>query len=87
MLSPPSFSAAAALFRSKLCNQVFTYVLSDRLQKTGSPVTCNALDPGTVNTKMLLAGWGPMGIDVSGSRVSCWARLLRLERVASEDAY
>ena len=27
-------------------------------------ITCNSLDPGTVNTKMLLAGWGPCGIDV-----------------------
>ena len=27
-------------------------------------ITCNCLDPGTVNTKMLLAGWGPCGIDV-----------------------
>lgn len=24
----------------------------------------NCLDPGTVNTKMLLAYWGPIGIDV-----------------------
>ena len=22
------------------------------------------MDPGTVNTKMLLAGWGPCGIDI-----------------------
>lgn len=27
----------------------------------------NCLDPGTVNTKMLLAGWGPCGINVSGA--------------------
>ena len=26
--------------------------------------TSNALDPGTVNTKMLFAGWGPIGIRV-----------------------
>ena len=51
---------------SKLCNQVFTYELARRLAQAGSPVTCNALDPGTVNTKMLLAGWGPMGIEASG---------------------
>ena len=28
-------------------------------------VRCNTLDPGTVNTKMLLAGWGACGIPVS----------------------
>ena len=25
----------------------------------------NCLDPGTVNSKMLLAGWGPIGIPIS----------------------
>ena len=27
----------------------------------------NCLDPGTVNTKMLLAGWGPCGIPISSA--------------------
>jgi hypothetical protein len=27
----------------------------------------NTLDPGTVNTKMLLAGWGRIGIDVGSA--------------------
>lgn len=27
-------------------------------------IQCLTMDPGTVNTKMLLAGWGPCGIDV-----------------------
>ena len=31
---------------------------------THGHITCNSLDLGTVNTKMLLAGWGPCGIDV-----------------------
>lgn len=30
-------------------------------------VQANTLDPGTVNTKMLYAGWGPIGIDVTSA--------------------
>jgi NAD(P)-dependent dehydrogenase (short-subunit alcohol dehydrogenase family) len=40
---------------------------SERLKEAGygtDQITCNCLDPGTVNTKMLLAGWGPCGINV-----------------------
>lgn len=58
------FSAHGAYSLSKLADILFTYELSARLQAAGSPVTCNCLDPGTVNTKMLLAGWGPCGIPV-----------------------
>jgi NAD(P)-dependent dehydrogenase (short-subunit alcohol dehydrogenase family) len=39
--------------------------LAERLKNKGSPVTVNTLDPGTVNTKMLLAGWGRCGIEVA----------------------
>lgn len=56
------YSAHAAYSLSKLAEQLFTIELARRLQAAGSPVTCNCLDPGTVNTKMLLAGWGPCGI-------------------------
>ena len=34
--------------------------------------TCNSLDPGTVNTKMLLAGWGPCGINVERALDETW---------------
>ena len=42
--------------------QLFTKELAGRLN--GKAVTANCLDPGTVNTKMLYAGWGPCGIDL-----------------------
>ena len=35
-------------------------------------ITCNSLDPGTVNTKMLLAGWGPCGINVEDALDETW---------------
>lgn len=31
-----------------------------------------SLDPGTVNTKMLMAGWGPIGIDVARAEDTTW---------------
>ncbi|KAF6261875.1 short-chain dehydrogenase-like protein [Scenedesmus sp. NREL 46B-D3] len=61
------YSAHDAYATSKLCNIVFTLKLADFLKQRGSPVTVNALDPGTVNTKMLLAGWGRIGIDVTSA--------------------
>ena len=30
-------------------------------------IQCLTMDPGTVNTKMLLAGWGPCGIEVTSA--------------------
>ncbi len=30
-------------------------------------IQCLTMDPGTVNTKMLLSGWGPCGIDVESA--------------------
>ncbi len=41
--------------------------LAERLKSKMPHVTANTLDPGTVNTKMLLAGWGACGIDVSSA--------------------
>jgi NAD(P)-dependent dehydrogenase (short-subunit alcohol dehydrogenase family) len=41
---------------------VFTAELAERVSNIG--VTVNCLDPGTVNTKMLYAGWGPCGMRV-----------------------
>ena len=43
---------------------MFNHELAARLKRAGSSVTANALDPGTVNTKMLYAGWGPIGMRV-----------------------
>ncbi|KAI3437668.1 hypothetical protein D9Q98_000118 [Chlorella vulgaris] len=56
------YSAHDAYSLSKLANILFTFELADRLARAGSAVTCNCLDPGTVNTKMLAAGWGNIGI-------------------------
>ncbi|XP_072030569.1 retinol dehydrogenase 14-like [Amphiura filiformis] len=52
---------------SKLSNIMFTYEMAAMLKNSGkdSGITVNCLDPGTVNTKMLLQGWGPCGIDIS----------------------
>mmetsp|Transcript_34461 Transcript_34461/g.55502 ORF Transcript_34461/g.55502 Transcript_34461/m.55502 type:complete len:101 (-) Transcript_34461:69-371(-) len=51
---------------------MLAYELSDRLQKNGEKITVNTLDPGTVNTKMLLDGWGPCGIEVSQANDQFW---------------
>ncbi|GBF93593.1 hypothetical protein Rsub_06313 [Raphidocelis subcapitata] len=58
------YSAHSAYSASKCCNQIFTLALARKLEAAGSPVLTNTLDPGTVNTKMLLAGWGRIGIEV-----------------------
>ena len=56
------YSNHAAYSLSKLAVMIFTAELALRV---GSRLpTVNTLDPGTVNTKMLYAGWGPCGIDV-----------------------
>eukprot|EP00802_Teleaulax_amphioxeia_P011502 Tamp_11535.p1 GENE.Tamp_11535~~Tamp_11535.p1 ORF type:complete len:317 (+),score=70.56 Tamp_11535:23-973(+) len=59
------FSAHGSYSSSKLCNAMHAIELAERLKNKGSPVTVNTLDPGTVNTKMLLAGWGRCGIEVA----------------------
>ncbi len=41
---------------------MFTYDLAELMKPKG--VTVNCLDPGTVNTKLLIAGWGACGIDI-----------------------
>ena len=63
-------------------------------------ITCNCLDPGTVNTKMLLDGWGRIGIDVRTALDETWCctnaaletvsgqyYVGRTPRHASEEAY
>ncbi|XP_071833624.1 retinol dehydrogenase 13-like [Apostichopus japonicus] len=47
---------------SKLCNIMFTYMMAEKFQPCG--MTVNTLDPGTVNTKMLLKSWGAIGVSV-----------------------
>ena len=50
---------------SKAALAAFSYELALRLPGgSGGPVVLSC-DPGTVNTKMLLAGWGPCGVDVA----------------------
>ena len=47
--------------------QVHTAELAQRGAREGRPWKTLCLDPGTVNTKMLLAGWGLCGIAVRSS--------------------
>ncbi len=61
------YSTHRAYSESKLLDAMLAAEFAGRFEKAGislDKVTCNSLDPGTVNTKMLLAGWGPIGIDV-----------------------
>jgi hypothetical protein len=52
---------------------MLTMEMASRLEGLGADrVTCNCLDPGTVNTKMLLAGWGPIGIDAGDALDEAW---------------
>ena len=70
-----SFSAHGAYADSKLGDAMLTMEMADRFTSAGigtDCITCNCLDPGTVNTKMLLAGWGPCGIDVSDAGDETW---------------
>ena len=54
---------------SKLGDHLFTVGLADRLRASSDPklsgIKCLTMDPGTVNTKMLVAGWGDCGIPIS----------------------
>lgn len=70
-----SYSAHGAYSDSKLLDAMLTFEFAKRLQDAGygtDRITCNCLDPGTVNTKMLLAGWGPCGIDVEDALDQTW---------------
>ncbi|XP_038079358.1 dehydrogenase/reductase SDR family member on chromosome X-like [Patiria miniata] len=48
---------------SKLCEIMYTYQMAELLRDTN--ITVNCLDPGTVNTNMLMKAWGPIGIPVN----------------------
>lgn len=70
-----SYSAHGAYSESKLLDAMLTMEFAERLQSAGlgpNRITCNCLDPGTVNTKMLLAGWGRIGIDVNDALDEYW---------------
>ncbi|CAB1102355.1 unnamed protein product [Ectocarpus sp. CCAP 1310/34] len=58
------YSDHASYSLSKLLDIMFNAELARRAPKG---VTCNSLDPGTVNTKMLRAGWGMGGIPVKSA--------------------
>ena len=55
------YSDHASYSLSKLLDIMFNAELARRAP---DGVTCNSLDPGTVNTKMLRAGWGMGGIPI-----------------------
>jgi len=67
----PVQSAHGAYSDSKLGDYLFTVRLSQILKESGCErlqrIKCLTMDPGTVNTKMLLAGWGACGITVKSA--------------------
>jgi len=56
---------------SKLCDAMLAFEMAARFGSGAQP-TVNTLDPGTVNTKMLLAGWGMCGIPVTRANNEFW---------------
>jgi len=70
-----SYSAHSSYSDSKLLDAMLSMEFAARLQDAGygtDRITCNCLDPGTVNTKMLLDGWGRIGIDVEDALYEAW---------------
>jgi len=59
------FSSQDAYALSKLCSVMFTFEMAERM--SSRPYTVNTLCPGVVNTKMLLAGWGSIGVPLSSA--------------------
>jgi NAD(P)-dependent dehydrogenase (short-subunit alcohol dehydrogenase family) len=69
------YSSHSAYSESKLLDAMLSMEFADRLKAAGfgpNRISCNCLDPGTVNTKMLLAGWGRIGIDVQDALDEFW---------------
>ncbi len=62
---PGAYSDHRAYSLSKLLMAMLSMEQSDRFGSTDLPIVC--CDPGTVNTKMLQAGWGCYGLDVSAA--------------------
>ena len=67
-LNNSNYSAHVAYEQSKLFDRMLTVGQAAELKH----VTCLSLDPGTVNTKMLLAGWGSCGIPVGEADDTFW---------------
>lgn len=70
-----SYSSHRSYSESKLFDAMLAAEFATRLTKAGygtSKITCNSLDPGTVNTKMLFAGWGRCGINVDSALDELW---------------
>jgi NAD(P)-dependent dehydrogenase (short-subunit alcohol dehydrogenase family) len=69
------YSTHRAYSESKLFDAMLSAEIATRFTNADigtDRITCNSLDPGTVNTKMLLAGWGPCGIDVEDALDESW---------------
>ena len=69
------YSTHRAYSESKLFDAMLSSEFATLLTEAGfgtDRITCNSLDPGTVITKMLLAGWGPCGIDVDSALDETW---------------
>lgn len=67
------YSGHRAYSESKLLDAMLSNEFAERLAVLGTKrVTVNSLDPGTVNTKMLLDGWGRCGIDVEDALDQTW---------------
>lgn len=62
-LAPPAeYDGLEAYERAKLAQIMFTYSLAERLDP--HRITANCLDPGTIDTKVLHAGWNVRGTGV-----------------------
>lgn len=73
--SQRKYSAHGAYSESKLLDDMLSIEFAARLQQRGfdtDRITCHCLDPGTVNTKMLLAGWGRIGIEMDDAFDQSW---------------
>ena len=69
--SEAGFDAYNSYSWSKLANILFTFKLSNLLKDKQTTVNC--LHPGVINTKLLRAGWGPMGDSAkSGAKTSIY---------------
>merc|ERR1711973_361583 len=66
--SESSFSSHSSYSNSKLCCRMLASYWAAKFPR----VVVTSLDPGTVNTKMLLEGWGPCGIPLSQADDTFW---------------
>jgi NAD(P)-dependent dehydrogenase (short-subunit alcohol dehydrogenase family) len=78
------YDSIGAYSLSKLGNVVFTLELARRL--AGSGVTVNSLEPGSIGTKLLRAGWGGGGqpVEVGAQKVVYLAVSPEVEGVSGQ---